>query len=44
MGRSERVLQFGKIDLCPTIEEYSKILEVPYIVEFVVAPLFNQGF
>lgn len=35
---------FRAIDLCSTIEEYSKILGVRYDKEFFVFPLPNQGF
>lgn len=38
------VFRFGTINLCPTIEEYSKLLGVPYDTESMIAPSFNQGF
>lgn len=35
---------FGSIDLCSTVEVYSRILGDPYDTDSIVTPPFNQGF
>lgn len=35
---ADRVLGFGSINLCATIKEYSRILEIHYNRKFIVAP------
>lgn len=39
-----RVFRFGPINLCPTIEEYSRLLGIHYNTDAIVTPPLNQGF
>lgn len=41
---TNQVFWFSSIDLCTTIEEYFRILGIPYNTRFIVSRPFNQSF
>lgn len=39
-----RVIRFGTVEICPTIEEYARLIVVPYVCESVFVPCFEPSF
>lgn len=39
-----RVFRFGTVEICPTIEEYARLIGVPYVCESVFVPCFEPSF
>lgn len=39
-----RVFRFGTVEICPTTEEYARLIGVPYDCENVIFPCFELSF
>lgn len=39
-----RVFRFGKVEICPSMEEYSRLIGAPHDCENVIIPCFEPSF
>lgn len=44
MGCHRSAFSVGSIDMCPAIEDYSRIIGAHCNIEFIITPLLNQRF